>query len=1223
MSEQIPGLYSSVKEEGKPITKPAKPISILDKLKQRLHIPKLTGAAKPAYTEPVKTPERGVTKPVPRPIEQAKITKIPRVLKQGMYARNTGIKDSDGNSYINTEDAELLNKLGFSVNPNEYSFLAIGDKVEDTYSYIEKTAGLSKDVVKAIDNDEPFSAEYLKDLDYTVPDGYEVKGDLVVPIEKKAAVNEENFQDIPGFGRVNMNPDPGVKIVSITPVEPGGHLYHSSSQKLTQLDPSFATARGYGYEYTKPVVFANPAPDELFASSPTGAHKKLVDESLGSGKGYPRVYHMLEHRAKHPETQEEILRKIYLGAEPKGYHHVVDSDGWFAAHRKLLKGQGEHQKWVDVMEYIKPDKAEVIHSISANNPTTWEMLPDVYEYVPELAGKKVPAEQFLKLVKDENVRRAIEEHLSKPFIPGTHPEVSKFLKESLESGKALPELVDDLTRLISKSSGKIGKLPIPKTTLLNKLLQSMSKRASDLVVPLEKKAAADPSQTILITGHSGAGKSTLGKLLAEKLNLPLHRVDAHPEFKEYVTKDNEHWKDSLTPGTQEYKHYTDLVNRANRDTLKASDSASIIEGAQLGHLSPEELAKYKAHILVGGDVEQSTAQRIQRAIDKAAKKGITFSPEEIELKKAKSKLVADYWEPGMEKFKQLPGVLRYNHTEDKPELLIDRLREILEKKAAADHPLKSTNIKAVGYDKKEKTMEVEFHSGGTYKYNDVPKSLFDRIKRVKSPGKFFHKHIRRKDKFPFSKLEKESAEKIAPPLPHQRKAVEKLLNQDQEGLILMHGLGSGKTRTSIEAYKALGLPAEVIVPAALKGNYAKEIKKWVGKSPKDISIKSQQEIARKGLENDLSNKLMVIDEAHRIRNPGSKLLESIRQASPAKRLLLTGTPIYNHPSDLSAIINTASGKDLLPEERKAFEEEYIEYKNMPQSFIHRLMMLKPEQKAALKNAPKLKKILNKYIDYYPGSSEGFPEVKDELVHVPMSENQLGIYKALMKEIPWILRKKIELGLAPGKQELDKLMPFLTGARMISNTTAGFEKNPDFIKSPKLEEAVNYLKNKIKKDPEYKALVYSNYLESGVNPYKKYLDKENIPYGEFTGEIKDSVRNQLIQDYNNNKLKALLVSSAGAEGLDLKGTRLVQILEPHFNNEKIKQVIGRAARYKSHEALSPDKRNVLVQKYLSSVPKSFWQKLFGNKSTSTDEYLQNMADEKEQLNKQFVKLIQNI
>jgi SNF2 family DNA or RNA helicase len=460
-------------------------------------------------------------------------------------------------------------------------------------------------------------------------------------------------------------------------------------------------------------------------------------------------------------------------------------------------------------------------------------------------------------------------------------------------------------------------------------------------------------------------------------------------------------------------------------------------------------------------------------------------------------------------------------------------------------------------------------------------------------------------------------------MPHQQRIVDKLKKDDQEGLILMHGLGSGKTRSSIEAYKALGLPTEVIAPAALKENYSKEIKKWVGKQPKDIHIRSQQEVSRKGLGgDDLSNKLMILDEAHRMRNDASKLYSALSEAHPKKRVLLSGTPIYNHPGDIATLVNIAAGKRLMPEDRKAFEQRYINRREIPVSIMYRMMGMRPGEHVSLKNTEELKRIFSKYVDYHAGNSEGFPSLKTETVNVPLAAQQEEIYNSLMKKIPWVLRKKIEMGLAPNKRELDKLVPFLTGARMISNSTNEFVKDPATAVSPKINKAFSYLQEQMLKDKNYKALIYSNYLRSGVEPYKKLLTEANIPYGEFTGEIKDSVRNKLIQDYNANKIRALIVSSAGGEGLDLKGTRLVQLLEPHFNNEKLKQVIGRAARYKSHEGLSPEEKKVLVQQYLSTIKPSKIQEMLGEKPTSTDEYLKNLADEKEKLNNKFLNIIRS-
>jgi len=468
---------------------------------------------------------------------------------------------------------------------------------------------------------------------------------------------------------------------------------------------------------------------------------------------------------------------------------------------------------------------------------------------------------------------------------------------------------------------------------------------------------------------------------------------------------------------------------------------------------------------------------------------------------------------------------------------------------------------------------------------------------------------------------KAAAEAIQGRLPHQERIVQKLKRRDQPGLILMHGLGSGKTRSSIEAYKELGLPAEVVLPAALQGNYEKEVQKWVGQQPADLNIRSQQTLARNGANpEDFKGKLMIVDEAHRLRNNGSSLLTALKGVKPAKRLLLTGTPIYNQPSDIANLINLAAGKTVLPENASEFDQKYIKRETTYPSAFHHLLGLSPRRENVVKNKEQLREVFHKYIDFHGGNPEGMPQVTDKRVSVPLAKRQQQLYGAMMGQLSGPLRTKVQMGLAPNRRELEKLVPFLSGARMLNNGTAGFEENPEHIVSPKIDQAFGYLKKNLDADPSYKGLVYSNYIENGINPYKALLDKHQIPYGEFTGEADSQKREQQIQDYNAGKLRALLVSSAGAEGLDLKGTRLVQLLEPHFNNEKIKQVVGRAARYRSHDALPEDQRNVEVQHYLSQMPRSLIDRLLGRKPVSTDEYLQNLADDKERLSKQFIDLI---
>lgn len=65
-------------------------------------------------------------------------------------------------------------------------------------------------------------------------------------------------------------------------------------------------------------------------------------------------------------------------------------------------------------------------------------------------------------------------------------------------------------------------------------------------------------------------------------------------------------------------------------------------------------------------------------------------------------------------------------------------------------PVKSSNINSIGYDEKNKTLEIEFHSGGIYQYLNVEKELYDNIMSASSKGGFFHRFI--KDKYHTKKV---------------------------------------------------------------------------------------------------------------------------------------------------------------------------------------------------------------------------------------------------------------------------------------------------------------------------------------------------------------------------------------------------------------------------------------------------------------------------------------
>ena len=65
-------------------------------------------------------------------------------------------------------------------------------------------------------------------------------------------------------------------------------------------------------------------------------------------------------------------------------------------------------------------------------------------------------------------------------------------------------------------------------------------------------------------------------------------------------------------------------------------------------------------------------------------------------------------------------------------------------------PVRSSNLKSVGYDEPQKILEIEFISSGIYQYSNVPREMYNNLMNAPSKGKFFAQYI--KDRFPTKKV---------------------------------------------------------------------------------------------------------------------------------------------------------------------------------------------------------------------------------------------------------------------------------------------------------------------------------------------------------------------------------------------------------------------------------------------------------------------------------------
>jgi len=147
---------------------------------------------------------------------------------------------------------------------------------------------------------------------------------------------------------------------------------------------------------------------------------------------------------------------------------------------------------------------------------------------------------------------------------------------------------------------------------------------------------------------------------------------------------------------------------------------------------------------------------------------------------------------------------------------------------------------------------------------------------------------------------------------------------------------------------------------------------------------------------------------------------------------------------------------------------------------------------------------------------------------------------------------------------------------------------------------------------------------------------NIYNGDWD-QIPDSIKTDLLPISTNNLygeiIKVLMITASGAEGISLKNTRYVHIMEPYWHPVRIEQVIGRARRICSHQNLPIELRTVNVFLYLMEFTESQLEgenarelklkdvsKLNDAIPVSSDEALYEISTIKEEISKQILNAV---
>lgn len=450
-------------------------------------------------------------------------------------------------------------------------------------------------------------------------------------------------------------------------------------------------------------------------------------------------------------------------------------------------------------------------------------------------------------------------------------------------------------------------------------------------------------------------------------------------------------------------------------------------------------------------------------------------------------------------------------------------------------------------------------------------------------------------------------------------------------------------------------PVIVLAPGFLESNWINSIETYGVVNPERFSFVSYEDAPEKLSDIDLSKHIILADEVHnlvkKMRSLDSsanarytKVYTNLRNAY--KILGLTGTPIYSDESDIAFLLNLVSGQELMPFNQETFRLEYTKILPTRQFFRGYLsesnlmvMMLpiflslfgvaiftpfwlgpvigaplglgltmgvgylwNPEiYKLRDLNVEKMKPMLSEYVSYFRFSDtqfEDFPGQDFKIQEVPYNKFQYAFFLRLVEgDLPVEqLQRLLQNEAHPPSKEFVKINSTNIHEQIYSSIGAGRDiGNFDFsdseghiVEPPKF---VQIYKELTKHNEQ--TVLYSNYYHTGILAFEKFLERQGYDQNYAIIEPTTPVAqvNKIVSAYNKGDIRLLMLHPEVTEGISLKGTQYLHILEPMLNSTVLEQVIGRTRRFQSHSHLPKDKQVVQVRMWESTS--STWNPNIGD------------------------------
>lgn len=504
--------------------------------------------------------------------------------------------------------------------------------------------------------------------------------------------------------------------------------------------------------------------------------------------------------------------------------------------------------------------------------------------------------------------------------------------------------------------------------------------------------------------------------------------------------------------------------------------------------------------------------------------------------------------------------------------------------------------------------------------------------------------------------------------PHQQRVmslVRKL--RDLPGLYLYHALGSGKSFLLIGIIETLRLANPSLSHARVlvitKRSLVESFKNELAKAKQSVEpnlnpdlyyVTTFHKLYHSINDFDMNNPnpfILAIDEAHTLRNATSKIYPTIFKLAShaAKVLLLSATPIVNYPHELGSQLNLilanatrqllttsdwTTDAPFLPTTKAGWKKWFGESGLGSPALLARYV-------GCLLSSHEEDVTSDEYKQHY-----GTCVVQD--LEIPMTEQHEQLYIDLMHNRPDSINRVYEpasrdnehwktwssfspqeirqfhsqLSACNTKQD-HRFLSYMMGLRMACNMMYKMPEETidpanvmsaaatDAFYAPKFQVVMGRIYLNWRSSSTYKAVVYTNFIGSGVDICRYYLRRAGIPFEVIDGQCKSTPQEifKRTQRFNQNKTRVLIFTAAGCHGLEFKFASEAYIMDLHWNYERIRQAVGRVHRY---DSLTP---GATIRVFICYATRK-------SKKPTADTFLKKFCAKKTETNASFLTWIRN-